>query len=285
MKTKLTLFVTVLAVALFGVGCASVKITEEQLQSGLVAHYLFNGNAKDASENALHGTLGGPLPTLDRAGIDGAALKFNGVSDFIVVPHSDVLNIGEGLTLSLWLRPDRWDRHLIIFGKGSSHGNNYDFTLEGEQRILGYAWMSGSQQAGVRLGSMMPVNRWFQIVVVHDSGKSLAMFVDGKKLNYTFWNKGYTVGLPRGLRGRPMWIGAGEVSGGQRGRYHYNGAMDDLRIYNRALSAEEVEAPTIWRNLKQNNYENQTHLICHCTDCCPVYGWVCFTTRNITPFD
>ena len=43
MKTKLTLFIAVLAVTLFGMGCAS------SLKEGLVLHYSFDGNVKDAS--------------------------------------------------------------------------------------------------------------------------------------------------------------------------------------------------------------------------------------------
>ena len=52
MKTKLTLFVAVLAAALFGMGCAS-----SSLNNGLVAYYPFNGNANDESGNQLHGTV------------------------------------------------------------------------------------------------------------------------------------------------------------------------------------------------------------------------------------
>ena len=51
MKTKLTLFVAVLAAALFGVGCASLETTQTKLKKGLVAYYPFNGNAKDESGN------------------------------------------------------------------------------------------------------------------------------------------------------------------------------------------------------------------------------------------
>ena len=66
MKTKLTLFVTVLAVALFGMGCAS-----SSLNKGLVAYYPFNGNAKDESGNGNDGEVNGATLGADRNGISG----------------------------------------------------------------------------------------------------------------------------------------------------------------------------------------------------------------------
>ena len=55
MKTELTLFVAVIAVALFGMGCASTETNSDPLKNGLVTYYPFDGNAKDSSGNGLDG--------------------------------------------------------------------------------------------------------------------------------------------------------------------------------------------------------------------------------------
>jgi len=252
MKTKSTLFVTVLAAALFGVGCASVEITEEQLQEGIVAHYHFNGNAKDETTNALHGTLGGALPTLDRAGEDGGALKFNGVSDYIKVPHSDVLNVSEGLTISVWLQPDSWEgapKEFLKKGSSFDFDNNSDFGLATYERKLKYGWHKDRAGMGITSVKTLPINEWFQIAVVHDSGKSIALYINGGKVNFTA--KGHSIpgvikkpiAMPRAHHGNSLWFGLdprNEKSEG--GRNRYSGSIDDVRIYNRALSAEEVKA-------------------------------------------
>ncbi len=68
MKTKLTLFVAVLAVALFGTGCSS-------LDKGLVAYYPFNGNAKDESGNGLHGEVNKAILSVDRHGNPDSAYE------------------------------------------------------------------------------------------------------------------------------------------------------------------------------------------------------------------
>ena len=91
-------------------------------------------------------------------------------------------------------------------------------------------------------------NHWFQIVAVHDAGKSLALFVDGRKLNYTISvNSGSqlkgSVETPPDLYGQSLWIGIDSRHGkAEGGRNHYSGAMDELRIYNRVLSTKEVKA-------------------------------------------
>ena len=89
MKTKLTLFVTVLAAALFLGGCESTngtnepadeeKPTVDPLKNGLVAYYPFNGDAKDASGNGNDGVEYGAELSIDRFGNSKRAFKFDGV--------------------------------------------------------------------------------------------------------------------------------------------------------------------------------------------------------------
>ena len=92
MKTKLSLFVTVLTAALFGGGCASVKVTEEQLQEGLIGHYPFNGNAKDESGNKNHATTTATALSLDRNGTANQAYQFDGKKSYIEIPRSRTMN-------------------------------------------------------------------------------------------------------------------------------------------------------------------------------------------------
>ena len=73
MKTKLTLFVAVIAVALFGTGCASTE--PAFVSDGLVAYYPFNGNAKDESGIGKEGSVKGAVLTTDRNGKDNHAFN------------------------------------------------------------------------------------------------------------------------------------------------------------------------------------------------------------------
>ena len=100
MKTKFSLLVTVLATALFGAGCASVKVTEEQLQSGLIAYYPFNGNAMDVIGNGHDGEVKRAKLTKDRFGNATSAYAFDGLYDHINCGHDEAMNAFP-LTLSV----------------------------------------------------------------------------------------------------------------------------------------------------------------------------------------
>jgi hypothetical protein len=90
MKTKLTLFVSVLTAALFGVGCAS-----SPLNKGLVAYYPFNGNAKDESVNRNDGDVFGVKVAKDRHET-GQAFAFGG-EEYVHLPRVSTLE-GGGLS-------------------------------------------------------------------------------------------------------------------------------------------------------------------------------------------
>ena len=85
MKTKLTLFVAVLAVALFGMGCGSFQTTETKLKQGLVAYYPFDENAKDESGKGNDGDVKGATLAEDRHGKADSAYSFDGKDDHIYI--------------------------------------------------------------------------------------------------------------------------------------------------------------------------------------------------------
>ena len=111
MKTKLTKLITMLTTILFGVSCASTdntpasKTAPEFLNQGLVAHYPFNGDAKDVSGNNNHGKITGAIPAEDRLGKSNGALFFDDDLDYVEIPHSESLSFEkEDFTVSMWLR-------------------------------------------------------------------------------------------------------------------------------------------------------------------------------------
>ena len=106
MKTKLTLFVTVLAAALFGIGCASVKITKEQLQNGMVAYYPFNGNAMDGSGNGKHGKLYGAKLGKDRHGASEGAYFFDDKSKNQIRMDLTGIKFTNAISVSGWIYQD-----------------------------------------------------------------------------------------------------------------------------------------------------------------------------------
>ena len=74
------------------------------LNDGLVAYYPLSGNANDASGHGHNGTVQGANPTTDRFGNPNSAYYFDGINDYITVPDDGSFNVGNYLTISLWIK-------------------------------------------------------------------------------------------------------------------------------------------------------------------------------------
>ena len=142
MKTKLTLFVAVIAVALFGMGCASTQ--PAFVSDGLVAYFPFNGNAKDESGNKNDGTVNGAVLRTDRHGASNKAYQFDGLDDYINIPNHASLEVPTGgLTISAWIYKKGEGAGSTVLAKGNGAANNYDYTLHADtDNRIAYAWIA-----------------------------------------------------------------------------------------------------------------------------------------------
>ena len=236
MKTKLTLL-AVLAAALFWGGCASTE--PAFVSDGLVAYYPFNGDAKDVTTNNYHGLIEGPTPSANRFGQLSRAITFDGADDRVSLPHKLFHGL-EALTFSTWLNLDSAKEKqtiLSLANKSSDNAGLIDFE-EGTFRI-------SRQHCGPRTLPSVSVDsfvhRWRQIVVTKGpSSEPFKVYVDGVlKSNLTFQENGALVVDPGGA-----WLGQDQdaVGGEFDSKQALKGSIDDVRIYNRALSADEVKA-------------------------------------------
>jgi len=212
------------------------KITSEKSQKGsdsLVAYFPFNGNANDESGNGHNGIVSGATITTDRYNVAGKAYNFiyNGFSsDKIEVPGTSDLNFsGIGFTLSAW----------VNFSGAAGAGNNYPIISKhicGEQS--GYIlmlyngkltfWLAGSGGYNVvSTSDDYTDDSWHQVTAVFD-GITQYIYVDGVLKNlmaftYTTFN---TANLALG--------GYNGCNGG------FNGKVDEVKIFNLPLTAEEI---------------------------------------------
>jgi hypothetical protein len=228
MKTKLTLFVTVLAAALFGVGCGS-------LGKGLVAYYPFNGDARDKSWNWNHGEVKGATLAEDRDGKADSAYSFDGVDDHIYVASSHDLKEMESVSVSLWMK---------VNGKQNPAENGYN-SIVARWGKGGHSFWIGTGAGGANITvSMNPhlggaplvgnFNRhdWLHVVYAHDSMGEAALFFNGERVVHK------DLKMELKTFDEPLIFGAD----GHGSKAFFKGSLDDVRIWNRALSAEEVKA-------------------------------------------
>jgi glucose/arabinose dehydrogenase/PKD repeat protein len=199
--------------------------------TGLVAAYGFNEGTGaavgDASGTGNAGTTTGT--TWNAGGRFGSALSFNGTNASVTVPDSSSLDLSTGMTVEAWVNPSAaggpW--RTVIF-KQAAGGMVYAlYSNNGAGRPTGQVSIGGEQNA---LGTaQVPANTWTHLAVTYD-GATLRLFVNGVQAGSKAQTGSITASTsPLKIGGNPVW---GEW---------YAGLIDEVRIYNRALTTGEIQ--------------------------------------------
>ena len=212
--------------------------------NGLVGWWPFNGNANDESGNGNNGTVNGATLTSDRFGNINKAYYFNGNSNEILVPHNNSLN-ALPITISVWFKTATPQQNKMMVNKyGCTTYNGYSFNLN-NSKASAYYFSSGNQNIGLNLDQLSSNNQnlndfqWHHgiLVIKADSAK---VYID----NSLVINKAITNGqlsitnTTEDLHFAKYPLGS---CGGVGQNYFYDGILDDIGIWNRALSASEIQ--------------------------------------------
>jgi hypothetical protein len=212
---------------------------QAKLKEGLVAYYPFNGDAKDESGNGYDGIVEGALLTTDRHGVSNRSYAFNGSSTYISVSHAPELNLAAKFTISVWVTRagrsvDGWSG--IVCKRRASPGaagDGYGITNTEDGWQFGSGpWDSRGNELSYDGSPGFSSTHWHHLLYSYDGNKEKVYF-DGALIL-----ERRSAGMPIGNT-EPLTIGG--QSGAWAKRVH-NGKVDDVRIYDRALSAEEVKA-------------------------------------------
>src|SRR3989441_20994 len=198
---------------------------------GLVAAYGFAEGAgttvADSSGNNNMGTISGA--TWTTAGRFGNALAFNGTSAVVTVPSSASLQLTTGMTLEAWVSPtvtpSGWraviDKNLDRYYLTASSD-------QGNRPVIGGTWAAGNQNTVG--GSVLAVNTWTHLAATFD-GATVRLYVNGAQVA----SQAQTTPLTTSTE--TLQIGGDAYTG-----ENFAGLIDEVRIYNRALSAAEIQA-------------------------------------------
>ena len=209
--------------------------TALQLGAGLIGYYKFEGNAND-SAGTNHGTpVNGLTFTTSRSGF-GQAANFSGVNQSITIPHTAAMNVaaGGGLTVSLWVNtpnPKAGSNGSRLVDKqtaGVADGwtfDTYDLNKQGRNVVR-----LGSANAGLNSTGTFTTNTWQHLAFVY-TGSVVTFYVNGVASG--FGNIG-------NLINNTLPIQLGAPRGAQAAGELFQGQMDELRLYNRALTASEI---------------------------------------------
>lgn len=221
--------------------CASNSYSQSPVSSGLIAHYCFDGNANDAvgSRNC---TVYGASLTTDRNGNANSAYEFDGVDDYLQLPSAVWFN-GD-FTISGWLYVSSYKDFARFFEFGLGEDGVYETELVfysptpkayiGDAYIIhrlgcgGYTYKSAN-------GPAFPLGVW-KFVTIVQQGSTAKVWLDG--LNVTIrsdvpMETPCPVLRTHNYFGKSSWVSYGDE--------FFHGKMDDIRIYNRALNALEID--------------------------------------------
>ncbi|MFA5459028.1 MAG: LamG domain-containing protein [Bacilli bacterium] len=203
------------------------------INTGLIAWYKFDGNADDYSGNLNHGTVTGATPCPDRFGDANKAYYFNGNS-YIEITSRTLWGLSKELTISAWVKFDNVANEEPVGVIIGNYNKKISFNLEGYTNgTLRFWWPSRLDLKG----NTDLRGKWHHVVVVCDKNTDKnTLYIDGnleaeviggiQKMDVSFPFKigdhFYTPGLP------------------------FHGAIDDIRIYNRVLTTEEIQFISNW---------------------------------------
>lgn len=207
------------------------------LDRGLVLHYTMEGatttTALDASPSGCHGQVVNAQP--DAQGVQGGCLRFDGQSAYVRAPFNPAT--GGQYTVALWFKPDPAALHRLNACNLISMNRRYQigFNTNGPHYRL-YSFCSnagsygyGALRADSGLFDLEP-DRWYHVALVAEDGGA-AFFFNGRPL-------GFVSGAAANAGDRDLLVGA--LDNGPGPRYFFPGWIDEVRLYDRALTVEEL---------------------------------------------
>jgi len=212
---------------------------QADLNDKLVAYYPFNGNTNDASGNSNDGVInGGVTLTTDRFGFAESAYSFNGIDGYIEISDSDSLDLTSNFTLSAWIKmegvntnninmiinkdnaPEDTTKGSYAYELGVNVNLDFCFAIGGD---LSTGWKCG--------GGPISQSTWLHVLLTYD-GTSIVSYIDGES-KQTYSGTGSYI-----INNQPLRIG---TRGFHNGHSFWDGKIDDIRIYKRVLSENEIQ--------------------------------------------
>jgi len=233
---------TARTVSLFivGFGLAVNAYSQSFLTNGLVGYFPFNGNANDASGNGHNGTIYGATLTTDRFGVANSAYYFNGTNAYITAPLNSAV-FSNDFTASVWFNAaDYADAFPTLL-----HEENSAFLMEvvGQTSganppnrigdLVSYSSYAGATFSWYLERYQKTLTGTFCQAVVTKAGTNVTMYWNGQTAVTG------QVANPTTLPGLYLTIGRSDVAV-YPAYTAFHGVVDDIRIYNLALSSNEV---------------------------------------------
>ncbi|MHA8096769.1 LamG-like jellyroll fold domain-containing protein [Aquirufa antheringensis] len=219
--------------------------------SGLQAFYPFNGNAEDESSNSYNGTITGVTSTIDRFGDSNSAMYFSGVNGTKILTTYKGITGTASRTISLWAKTStKFVNHTSLLSYGGDPNNgqkDYGILMSNLGSTKPYIGLATNNPGGYIGNTFSNIfdGAWHHYVFVYDSslGSSfniIKIYIDGALVSNNVIYGSPSVNTTSNL---PLVFGQfTSYNGAGAGDYRsYQGHLDDIGIYNRALTVSEIQ--------------------------------------------
>lgn len=233
----------------------ATSVPSDWWTDGLVGYWNFDGKnttstlgTRDTSGQNNWGTFSGGVKP--RAGVVGQALSFDGVDDYVEVADSDDFSFtaGNSFSVEAWIymetSPDNYDQ---IVGKwDNNHPSTKEWLFRFDTNDIFAFWLyDGDASRGRKTTDTIPTGQWTHIIGTNDGSTGndanvgTKIYINGVQKDTTDIS---TAGTYDGMNNTTakLFLGANEDTVGGISNL-FNGLMDEVRIYDRALSAEEIK--------------------------------------------
>lgn len=221
--------------------------SESQVYMGtsldVFAYYPFDGNARDMSGNNLHGSVRGARLTEDRFGNANSAYDFDGSYDMIDLRMHGEFRIAGDLTISLWMNAHPFDEGNVgivncqAWNSEEPEGNAlYSITFYDSVGQIVYTHESGFGDNHIHefFDYTFNAGEWYHIAIVRDTAaKTVDLYVNGSYVSTYDYTEN-----PDG--GALSCLAIGENQGTVKSERFFDGVLDEIYIFKRALSASEI---------------------------------------------
>ena len=202
-------------------------LAQADLMEGVVAYYSFEGNADDMSSFGNNGIVHGAVLSEDRFGNENYAYSFFPEA-YISIDYSPILH-PENISISLWAQSDRAGEDflsVILYNSGQV------FVIPNDERVYARVWTGFVGDVPKDIVSTSPLDtEWHHYVMSYD-GSTLSFYIDSILQGALYVGEQTTV-----YPGEETRIG-NHLSN----RFYWQGKIDDVFIYNRILSDDEVNS-------------------------------------------
>lgn len=215
------------------------------LTNGMVAYYTFDGHtydgwSGDGEENdaSWQGSSQTTHYGTDRFGQAGKAAYFAG--DLITIPHSNNMNFGNNKTLSFWIKADQDliqnSNIATIICKGESNNSEYCIEISKNITSLNMKFSSTNITNSFSVERGYSAAAFWNHYVITTLGDTVTIYQNGKRITATS-----KYGFIPYKSNSEISIGAKKLNSTSPFDFKFKGLLDDIRFFNRILSAYEIE--------------------------------------------